>query len=341
MPFSFYLTSPPKAGDTLILEGRPALCLSPRPVTSMQGKPLLPPAFILNQNDVYMDIGAGESDFNVAFETRFVLFMVYLFSAMFLGVVAQGPDLGWIGIILPVIPISVLLLVAFSLLIRKTLKRRKVTNVRFNRQRREVCYLPAGSDKPRIIPWESLVAYVYSGTFTGATASGQRFKMDDYGLNLAEYDNTKGEMTCFYQSEKTLIASFAVEMWEVIRRYMEEPAGQWIEPSRPLDTRENFRKARRALWQRFKNNTNRRWFSINPRDYSESYLCMGLYYLFHTVFMWNIPFLVSELYLRFSACRPVPEEVQEWSEPLPSTQWASPSREFLAEREQFLKATAE
>ena len=341
MPNSFYLTSPPKAGKPLILQGRPALCLSPRPVTSMQGKPLLPPAFILNLNDVYMDIGVGQADFDVAFETRFVIFMVYLFSAIFLGVVAQGPDLGWIGIILPGIPISILLLVAFSLLIRKILKRRKVSNVRFNRQRREICYLPVGSNKPRFIPWESLVAYVYSGTFTGATASGRPIKMDDYGLNLAEYDDAEGKLTCFYQSEKTIIASFAVEMWEVIRRYMEEPAGQWVEPSRPPDTRESFRKVRQALWQRFKNNTNRKWFSINPRDYSISYLCMSLYYLFHAVFLWNIPFLVSELYLRFSTCRPVPEEVQEWSETLPSAQRASPSREFLAEREQFLKATAE
>lgn len=43
---------------------------------------------------------------------------------------------------------------------RDHLKLESVIPTRFNRQRREVCFVPEGEKKPILVPWEELVAWV-------------------------------------------------------------------------------------------------------------------------------------------------------------------------------------
>ncbi|MGF6207838.1 hypothetical protein [Pseudomonas frederiksbergensis] len=59
---------------------------------------------------------------------------------------------------------------------------KKYTNViptRFNRQRREVCFMPTGAETPVFVPWESLSAWVVQAR--GATQYGVRRQ---YGMGM-------------------------------------------------------------------------------------------------------------------------------------------------------------
>ncbi|MFC3680316.1 hypothetical protein [Bacterioplanoides pacificum] len=334
---SLFLTSPPQAGDNVTLDGRPGIFLSPQPVVSCSDDLFLSAEQILRQNDVTMDIGFGDLDGDFASHTRSVIFMLYVFSAIFISSGMQDGVFDHFDLILTLVPCAALLVISALLFGWQIFRRRRRSTVRFNRQRRELCYRPPGSKTVRYVPWEKLVAYIYSGVFQGATASGTRIKMNDYGLRLAEYNPQDNSLQCFYRGESMLIGSFSLGHWEVIRRFMDEPQGAWLTPSQPLPDMHSFRQQRRELWQAFKHNANKRWLTVNLRDFSESWITMSGYYLFHLLFWWQIPYLVSGCFLRFAALRPWPQEVLHWSRPLPQAQWAQASEQYLSARQQFMQ----
>lgn len=332
---SISLKSAPCSGDTVMLQGFPAYFLAPLPVMSPPSAPLLPPELILRHDEVTLDIGQGKADRDIAFQVRCVIGFLYLFSAIFIAAGLQDGELERLETILILIALSIGLLVSGLLFSWQVMRRRQRPMIRFNRQRRELCYWKPGCGTPRFVPWESLVAYVYAGEALGATAIGKPIKMDAHSLRLAEYREQDRSLHCFYQGEGNIIVNFALENWEAIRRFMDEPKECWLSV-KPLPDRQSFLNRRRGLWQRFVANPNKRWLHINLRDYSESWLVMGCYYLIHMIFWWQVPYLISAWYLRLAVFRPWPQAVQQWCKPLPEHQWAKPSEQYLKARAAFL-----
>ncbi|MCG9747112.1 hypothetical protein [Shewanella sp. Isolate8] len=333
---SIPLESAPRAGDSLMLNGRPVYFLAPLPVMSLPDDPLLPPELVLQHDEVILDLGQGKADRDLAFQTRFVIFILYLFGAIFIAAGMQEGELDSLALMLTLALLSIVMLAALMGFGWQVIRRRRRPTIRFNRQRRELCYRDAVSGVPRFVPWESVVAYVHGGTALGATAIGRPIKMEDHSLRLAEYQAHDGSLHNFYQGEGYMVVNFSLENWEAIRRFMEEPKENWLRID-PLPDSQGFRRRRRDLWQRFKDNPNKRWLHINLRDYSESWLTMGAYYLFHLLSWWQLPYSVSAWYLRLAVVRPWPDVVAEWSQPLPQSQWAQPSEQYLEARAAFLK----
>ncbi|MEI6859311.1 MAG: hypothetical protein V5788_05935, partial [Shewanella sp.] len=51
-------------------------------------------------------------------------------------------------------------------ILSSTYQKSRQRPMRFNRQKREVCYFPSGSDSPVICPWEQLITWVASSSGT-------------------------------------------------------------------------------------------------------------------------------------------------------------------------------
>ncbi|QYK02540.1 hypothetical protein [Shewanella psychrotolerans] len=332
----FHLTSAPCAGNKVILDGHSGFFLAPQPVISIPSEPLLPANLILRQDDVTMDIGFGHVDRDVPFQARSAIAILYIFLVIFTGVGLQDGDIDRLDLLFILLPLSGVILVSGLIFLWRIIRRRQRPCIRFNRQRRALCYRPSGCKSVRYVAWESLVAYVHSGVLHGASASGIPIKVGDYGLRLAEYNEQDKTLHCFYQGEGFLIVGFALEHWEAIRRFMDEPQASWLMPDQPVPDMQSFRSQRSALWQRFKNNQHKRWLHINLRDYSQSWLTMGCYYLFHLLFWWQVPYLFSSLFLRLAALRPWSEDVLQWSAPLPQAQWIQPSKSYFKARKEQL-----
>lgn len=91
-------------------------------------------------------------------------------------------------------------------------KRLQIIPTRFNRQRREVCFMPEDATEPLFVPWESLSAWVIEAQ--GVTQYGiQR----QYGMGIGFRHGgtlTSVEFPCFG-------LPIAISYWEAIRGYME------------------------------------------------------------------------------------------------------------------------
>ena len=94
--------------------------------------------------------------------------------------------------------------------------------VRFNRQRREVCYIDDKTHRVLIVPWESVVAWVantQSVTPYGAT------RQYTFGMGLEDEEQDKVQFLLLPQPSD----AHALGMWASIRNYMEE--GQLVDAS--------------------------------------------------------------------------------------------------------------
>ena len=88
----------------------------------------------------------------------------------------------------------------------------KVIPTRFNRQRREVCFMPDGATEPSFVPWESLSAWVVQAQ--GATQYGVTRQ---YGMGMGfehEGELVRVEFQCGS-------LQLAISNWEAVRGYME------------------------------------------------------------------------------------------------------------------------
>ena len=200
-------------------------------------------------------------------------------------------------------------------------KKSRVVPTRFNRQRREVCFVPKGHQEPIFVPWEELVAWVTEAR--GVTEYGVQRQ---YGFGVGFVHPQTGEK---YTLEfQTYGLPQAISNWEAIRAYMEYEVHTLKEIQDPLDLQgpddppwegvHVFRNARARLHQR------RRagevgWFHT-----------LG-WYLNHLSTFWSLPYhLVDWEVKKIQKMnrRALPEAMQRWSEPLPEEQWAKPSEEL-------------
>jgi len=198
------------------------------------------------------------------------------------------------------------------------LKYKTVIPTRFNRQRREVCFVPKGHREPIFVPWEELVAWVTEAQ--GMTEYGVQRQ---YGFGVGFLHPQTGEK---YTLEfQTYGLPQAISNWEAIRAYMEYEVHTLKEIQDQLDLQgpddppwegvHVFSNARARLHQR------RRagevgWFHT-----------LG-WYLYHLMTFWTLPNRLVEWEVKKIQKmnrRALPEAIQRWSEPLPENEWAKPS----------------
>lgn len=204
-------------------------------------------------------------------------------------------------------------------------KRLHIIPTRFNRQRREVCFMPEDATDPVFVPWESLSAWVIEAQ--GATQYGIHRQ---YGMGIGFQHGetlTSVEFPCFG-------LPIAISHWEAIRGYMEYEVNDLksIQDLQDLQGPDDpsheglhtFRNARARLHQQI-------------RDDQRSWVSGFFWYLYHVMTLWTIPNHLTEWEVRRlekMGPQAMPEVMREWSEPLPKEQWAKPSEELLRLSEQ-------
>jgi len=202
------------------------------------------------------------------------------------------------------------------------LKYKEVIPTRFNRQRREVCFVPRGHTEPIFVPWESLSAWVVEAR--SVTQYGPDIR---YAMGLGFYHPPHDE----HYSLEFFCAGFdlAVCNWEAIRAYMEYEVHSLKEIQDPLELQNpgdppheglhTFYNARERMRRRRKNR-------------EVGFFYPFWWYLYHVLTLWTLPNYLTEWEIRRikSIGRAVvPEAMQRWSEPLSPEQWAKPSAELL------------
>ena len=207
--------------------------------------------------------------------------------------------------------------------------------VRFNRQRREVCYIDDTTHRVLIVPWESVVAWVARSQ--GVTSYGA---MRDYTFGMGLEDEAHDTVQFILSAQPS--DAHALGMWTAIRNYMEE--GELVDTPNPmlaalsitlsedelkpyegLHTFEIERLDARALGRlddgggHLTAEERKRW------GYSKrSPWPLRWWYVRRVLTFWKMPYLIAEWAHRKG--RPtLPQSVQAWSRPLPPEQWAQPS----------------
>ena len=332
------LETPKKAGDIEPFPGGKITYLAPLPLPTP-----MPPygPHIGEMNDVFMDFGLGSPS---VFMWRVTLggplslaFMIaFLFPLLggFLGLIF-GDDWEEIwevikGIFHASYDLALLaglltLFIGLAVWNHVDNKRAKIIPTRFNRQRREVCFMPEGATEPVFVPWESLSAWIIEAQ--GMTQYGLHRQ---YGMGIGYYHGetlTSLEFPCEG-------LPLAISHWEAIRGYMEyevndlksiqdlqDLQGPDDPPHEGLHT---FRNARARIHQQI-------------RDGQRSHTSGFFWYLYHVMTLWTIPNRIVEWEVRRLekiGKQALPEVMRQWSEPLPKDQWARPSAELLRLSEQ-------
>lgn len=208
-----------------------------------------------------------------------------------------------------------------------------VIPTRFNRQRREVCFVPKGQKEPIFVPWEELVAWVTEAQ--GVTEYGVQHQS---GFGIGFYHQETGEK---YTLEfETYGQPQAISTWEAIRAYMEYEVHTLKEIQDPLELQgpddppwegvHVFRNARKRLHEEY-------------RDGKRGMLYLIGWYAYHLVTFWTIPNRLVEWEvkkIKRMSQKTLPKAMAQWSEPLPEDQWARPSEELKRQSRRVLELQA-
>ncbi|WPX35473.1 hypothetical protein [Pseudomonas sp. CCC3.1] len=195
-----------------------------------------------------------------------------------------------------------------------------VIPTRFNRQRREVCFMPDGATEPLFVPWESLSAWIVQGQ-----SASQYGVTRHYGMGMGfehEGELVRVEFQCG-------ALQLAIANWEAVRGYMEYELNDLQAIQDPLELHEpgdpsheglhTFRNARASLHRRI-------------REEEVGWIYGFFWYVYHVMTLWTLPNHLVEWEIKRIAKvgrRALPQAMREWSEPLPPEQWAKPSAELL------------
>ncbi|WP_080636217.1 DUF6708 domain-containing protein [Pseudomonas sp. ATCC 13867] len=323
----------PRAGELRRFPTGEALFFSPLPAPT-GATPMDLGGNFLAVNEVFLDVGT--SNYNKAFQAQMAVWTVmfiwiscWIVFPLILGLATLGNEFTtfW-GNILLGLPVYGLVglwgggalgaLMTYAV-ISSTRQKARVRPLRFNRQRREVCYLPEGSDTPIIQPWEDLVAWMSVSTgYTGAAV------MSTYTFGLA-VDNPVTDRVHFL-THGVLTPAHALGKWEAIRCFMEK-GPEHCPGVAPYESRATFDQLRADLHQDY-------------RDGYVSALKVFWFYLANVVTWWKFPYWVAEWDHRYSM-KSMPTSVEEWSRPLPAAQWAKPSAELLKQNAALAKSYAQ
>lgn len=212
----------------------------------------------------------------------------------------------------------------------------KIVPTRFNRQRREVCFVPEGHSEPIYIPWEELEAWVVEAQ--GVSEYGVRWQ---YGFGIGFRHPDTGER--FNLEFETHGLPLSISNWEALRAYMEyevhsleeiQPHGELMAPDEPQapgagpeEGIEFFHNARRNLHRR--------------REAGKvGWIHVFFWYLYHLMTFWTIPnrlVVWENAKLRRLSQKALPESMETWSKSLPEREWTRPSEELKRQRKRVLE----
>ncbi|QHD02055.1 hypothetical protein PspS04_17560 [Pseudomonas sp. S04] len=332
------LEQPRKAGDIEPFPSGKITYLAPLPLPTP-----IPPygPHIGELNDVYMDFGLGSPQvfswqviFGGPLTMTFMFAVLLPLFSIFFGLVSGydwlyswefAEELFFPSSELGLQTAFVMLSIGLGVWHHNHKKRAQIIPTRFNRQRREVCFMPEGATDPVFVPWESLSAWVIEAQ--GATQYGIHRQ---YGMGIGFRHGetmTSLEFPC-------AALPLAISHWEAIRGYMEyevndlksiqdlqDLQGPDDPPHEGLHT---FRNARARMHQQI-------------RDGSRSRLSGFFWHLYHVMTLWTIPNHLVEWEVRRLeriGKQTLPDVMRQWSEPLPEAQWAKPSETLLRLSEQ-------
>ncbi|MFD2883550.1 hypothetical protein ACFS4T_15480 [Pseudomonas lini] len=289
-----------KAGDVEPFPSGQITYLAPLPL------PTVMPAHgphIGDLNEVYMDFGLGSPQvffmaghFRITVQWCFLdrIFLISLFIGFMFFVFGMGWDdvsHAIKGVFNEAYGIALITgFSAFAILLCTWLhthnKRAAIIPTRFNRQRREVCFMPEDATEPLFVPWESLSAWVIEAQ--GATQYGIHRQ---YGMGIGFQHGetlTSVEFPCFG-------LSLAISHWEAIRGYMEYEVNDLKSIQDPQDLQgpddppheglHTFHNARTRLHQQI-------------RDGQRSRVSGFFWYLYHVMTLWTIPNHLTEWEVR-------------------------------------------
>lgn len=331
-----------RAGDVVGFPGGQVSYLAPLPLPT--GQPAQDYAHAVGEvNDTYLNFGVGLPPvfgWQVTLGLPFggwvmVVFLFPLligFGTPLLGgnlTVAKEMAVGifelgiWIGSGASLVALGI----GLGVWLHKYLQHSKIIPTRFNRQRREVCFVPEGHTEPIFVPWESLSAWVIQAQ--GATQYGiQR----QYAMGVGFHHADSGED---YSLEFPCAGlPLAIANWEAIRAYMEHQVHSLKDIQDPLDLQgpddpsheglHTFRNARERMRRRYREGEVGGWYVFG-------------WYLYHVMTLWTLPFHLTEwevARVKRMHRQDIPEAMREWSQPLPPAQWAQPSAELQRQSRQ-------
>ncbi|MBD9586210.1 hypothetical protein IB254_03970 [Pseudomonas sp. PDM03] len=287
-------------------------------------------------NEVYMDFGLGSPQifswqailggpFSVAFSVAFLFPLIGGFMFFLFGMGWDDISHAIQGVFHASYPLAaqggfLMLLIGLAVWLYNHKKRLTIIPTRFNRQRREVCFMPENATEPVFVPWESLSAWVIEAQ--GVTQYGVRRQ---YGMGIGFQHGeilTSVEFPCAG-------LPIAISYWEAIRGYMEYEVNDLKSIQDPLDLQGPDDPPREGL-HTFHNARARMHEQI--RDGSRNRVSGFFWYLYHVMTLWTIPnHLVEWEVRRLQKIGPqaMPDAMRQWSEPLPKEQWAKPSEELV------------
>jgi len=192
----------------------------------------------------------------------------------------------------------------------------KYPPIRFNRQRREIAYVPKRGQPPSFVPWEEVIACVTSGQVV--TQYGTH---NSFSLMIGLRDADSGEVLWLTVPTGSLM--LAVSEWEAIRVYMEE--GPSALPQPMSEEHEEGTVA---------------YFHFCRRVYRENHSYVR--YLFGFMLIqfcsgWTLPCHIAAWVERLPKTS-FPKAVMDWSKPLPPEQWQKPSEELIEQSKSVRKS---
>jgi hypothetical protein len=306
----------PCAGDTENKFGTEFVYLSPMPIPT--GLPALSARNLHREaNETYLDFSVGRGNFEfmarvgIGAVMFFIVFLFFLTGYLswlrrhvepFLSSWWEfffGPAVWTITI-----PLAVLYTVIFYFSTRQITQH---PPIRFNRQRREIVFIPKKGVRPHYVAWESTIACVSAGQLITQYATIPEFKLM-IGLREAESGNI------LWSSIPCGSLSLAISEWEAIRSYMEEGVSALPVPQTD---------------------------ELEEGSVSFFHLCRRAYRTEHSLIRYVWGFLIIQFFSGWTLpCyisgwvnnRPkasFPKEVLQWSKPMPSDQHVNPSQELL------------
>ncbi|MFV0454433.1 MAG: hypothetical protein ACK5NQ_05465 [Pseudomonas sp.] len=336
------LDKPHKAGDSQGFPGGRVSYLAPLPLPA--GEPPHDYAHAIGEvNETYLSFGTGlppvfgwqlrlGGPFAVGIIMPGLLFplLIALLTPliggtlldtwqMTVGMFEEGLKIGLMG---------TLAMLALSLAIwwHNHIQHKTVTASRFNRQRREVCFVSEGHTEPIFVPWEQVSAWVIEAR--GVTQYGVQ---SQFAMGVGFHHAPSGQDYTLEFATSGL--GMAIGNWEAIRAYMDHEIHSLKDIQDPFDLQgpndppheglHTFYNARERMRRRYREGEVGKWYVLG-------------WYLYHLCTLWTLPFHLTEWDIgrvKRMHQRNVPEAMRAWSEPLPSEQWGKPSAELLRQRE--------
>ena len=320
----------PHAGDFEKNKGTEALYLAPNPLPTGV-VPFSGQRMHREINDVFLDFGPGGGglEFAIRLSVGSVMNMVIFFLLLGLGLgvhayIEYGSPFYEIlvNLILPSYFIwgflAFMILTAGIPLTKSILEVINDPPVRFNRQRREVAYVPKKGQPPLIVPWEEVITCVTVGSVVTEYAV-----MPSASLMIGLRDSSSGAVS--WLTIPTGHLSLAVSEWEALRVYMEE--GPEAVPVTLL-TDEEFQEGTVA------------YFHMCREVYREMHTWPVYAFGFLTIQFcsgWTLPCRLAQ-WVSNQPKAAFPDSIVEWSKPIPAEQHAQPSPELLQQSAEVREA---